>query len=72
MVFLVLLCLALAVLLGGGYYAYRVAFWSPQAGREDLPVHKGSMSPTFLKLPGCCKPSSTGPVSSCPSRPTTA
>ena len=41
MVFLVLLCLALAVLLGGGYYAYRVAFWSPKKGREDLPVHKG-------------------------------
>ena len=41
MVILVLLCLVLAVLLGGGYYAYRVAFWSPQKGREDLPVHKG-------------------------------
>lgn len=41
MVFLVLLCLLLAVLLGGGYYAYRVAFWSPKQGREDLPVHKG-------------------------------
>ena len=41
MVFLVFLCLALAVVFGGGYYAYRVAFWSPKAGREDLPVHKG-------------------------------
>ena len=41
MVFLVVLCLALALLLGGGYYAYRVAFYSPKAGREDLPVHKG-------------------------------
>lgn len=41
MIFLILLCLALAVLLGGGYYAYRVAFWSPGNSREDLPVHKG-------------------------------
>lgn len=41
MVFLVLLCLVLAVLLGGGYYAYRYAFYSPQKGREELPVHKG-------------------------------
>ncbi|MDO5545623.1 MAG: alpha/beta hydrolase [Eubacteriales bacterium] len=41
MVFLVLLCLSLAVLLGGGYYAYRYAFYSPRKGREDLPVHKG-------------------------------
>ena len=41
MVFLVFLCLALAVVFGGGYYAYRVAFRSPKAGREDLPVHKG-------------------------------
>lgn len=41
MIFLVFLCFALAVLLGGGYYAYRIAFWSPKSGREDLPVHKG-------------------------------
>lgn len=41
MVFLILLCVLLAIVLGGGYYAYRVAFWSPRAGREDLPVHKG-------------------------------
>lgn len=41
MVFLILLCLVLAVLLGGGYYAYRVAFWAPMKNREELPVHKG-------------------------------
>ena len=41
MVFLILLCLALAAALGGGYYAYRVAFWSPRKNREELPVHKG-------------------------------
>ena len=41
MVFLVLLCLVLAILLGGGYYAYRYAFYSSPKGREDLPVHKG-------------------------------
>ena len=49
MVFLVLLCLALAVLFGGGYYAYRVAFWSPKAGREDLPVHKGKQYEPHLE-----------------------
>ena len=41
MVFLILLCVLLAIVLGGGYYAYRVAFWSAKKGREDLPVHKG-------------------------------
>ena len=41
MLILVLLCLVLAILLGGGYYAYRYAFFSPKEGREDLPVHKG-------------------------------
>lgn len=41
MFFLVLLCLLLSILFGGGYYAYRVAFYSPKAGRENLPVHKG-------------------------------
>lgn len=41
MLFFILLCLLLGLLLGGGYYAYRYAFYSPKAGREDLPVHKG-------------------------------
>ena len=49
MVFLVVLCLALALLLGGGYYAYRVAFYSPKAGREDLPVHKGKQYEPHLE-----------------------
>lgn len=41
MLILILLCLILALLLGGGYYAYRIAFFSPKEGRGDLPVHKG-------------------------------
>lgn len=49
MVFLMVLCLALALLLGGGYYAYRVAFYSPRAGREDLPVHKGKQYEPHLE-----------------------
>ena len=49
MFFLILLCLVLAVLFGGGYYAYRVAFWSPKAGREDLPVHKGKQYEPHLE-----------------------
>lgn len=48
MVILVLLCLLLAVLLGGGYYAYRIAFWSPRTGREELPVHKGKQYEPYL------------------------
>ena len=36
MLFFILLCLLLGLLLGGGYYAYRYAFYSPKAGREDL------------------------------------
>ena len=41
MIFLVLLCLLLAVILGGGYYAYRIAFYSPQKGRDLIPAHRG-------------------------------
>lgn len=41
MFILIALCVLLALLLGGGYYAYRYAFYSPKEGREDLPVHRG-------------------------------
>lgn len=37
MVFLVLLCLVLAVVFGGAYYAYRLAFYAPKNGRDQLP-----------------------------------
>ena len=36
MLLLILLCLLVAVVLGGSYYAYRVAFYSPMKGREDV------------------------------------
>lgn len=36
MVVLVLLCLLAAVGLGGAFYAYRMAFYSPQEGRDEL------------------------------------
>lgn len=35
--FLILLCLIVAILLGGGYYAYRVGFYSPKKGRNKIP-----------------------------------
>lgn len=41
MTILLILCILLAVLLGGSYYAYRVAFFSPQKGRERIPEYKG-------------------------------
>lgn len=50
MVILVLLCLFLAALLGGGYYAYRIAFWSSKTGREELPVHKGKQYEPYLDV----------------------
>lgn len=37
----VLLFLILAVFLGGGYYAYRYAFFTPKKGREVLPACEG-------------------------------
>lgn len=43
-----LVCLLLAVLFGGGYYAYRYAFYAPMKGREDIPVHKGKQYEPYL------------------------
>ena len=34
---LLLLCVILAILLGGGYYAYRIAFYSPLKNRDQVP-----------------------------------
>lgn len=39
---ILLLCVVLAVVLGGAYYAYRIAFFSPKKGREDIPFANGS------------------------------
>lgn len=36
-----ILCLVLAVLFGGAYYAYRVAFYSPMTGRDKIPTVSG-------------------------------
>jgi len=41
MYLLVLLCLLAAVFLGGAYYAYRVAFYSPMKGRDQVKPIKG-------------------------------
>lgn len=41
MAFLVLILLILAAALGGGYYAYRYAFFSPKKGRDKLPACDG-------------------------------
>lgn len=40
MIILILLCIVLAVMLGGAYYAYRIAFYSPKKGRGKIPVHR--------------------------------
>lgn len=41
MILLILLCIFLAILLGGSYYAYRIAFYSPMKGRDRIPSPKG-------------------------------
>ena len=41
MFFLVFLCLLAAIGLGGAYYAYRVAFYSPMEGRDQIKSIKG-------------------------------
>ena len=42
MLFLILLCILLAALFGGAYYAYRIAFFSPMKGRDRVPSPKES------------------------------
>lgn len=41
MILLILLCVFLAVLFGGAYYCYRIAFFSPMKGRDRIPSPKG-------------------------------
>lgn len=41
MILLLILCVLLAIVLGGSWYAYRVAFFSPKKGRDRIPVHNG-------------------------------
>ena len=41
MIYLLILCVLLAVVLGGGYYAYRVAFFSPKKNRNRIPSTSG-------------------------------
>lgn len=41
MILLVIVCIVLAIVLGGSYYAYRVAFFSPKKDRERIPAHSG-------------------------------
>lgn len=48
MILLLIVCLLLAVLLGGGLYAYRYAFYVPKAGRDEIPVHKGKQYEPYL------------------------
>ena len=37
MLILLILCILLLILLGGSFYAYRIAFFSPNKGRETIP-----------------------------------
>lgn len=41
MYFLIILCLLAAIGLGGAYYAYRAAFYSPMKGRDQIKPIKG-------------------------------
>ena len=47
MIWIFLLCIVLAVLLGGGYYAYRIAFYSSMTNREKLPSAEGTQYEPF-------------------------
>lgn len=54
----ILICILLAVVLGGAYYSYRIAFYSPQKDREIIPeikgeqyeVHKTALRDMFYNL----------------------
>jgi len=41
MPYILLLCAIVAVILGGAYYAYRIAFFSPKKGRDAIPSATG-------------------------------
>lgn len=48
MAVILLTCLVLGVFLGGGYCAYRYAFYAPKKGREILPELKGRQYAPYL------------------------
>ena len=46
MILYILVCLVLAVLIGGAYYAYRISFYSPMEGRDTIkPVTNPNYEP---------------------------
>lgn len=49
MIWIILLCIVLTILLGGGYYAYRIAFFSPMKGRDSTPTVKGKQYDPYRK-----------------------
>ena len=46
----ILVCVVLAVVFGGAYYAYRMAFYSPNKNREEIPEIKGKEYEPFKPL----------------------
>lgn len=49
MIFLLLLCLVAAVVLGGAYYAYRIAFFSSSKNRERVSPIRGPLYEPYLE-----------------------
>ncbi len=53
-----IICICIAVILGGAYYSYRIAFYSPNKDREKIPevtgaqyeVHKAAIADLFREL----------------------
>lgn len=58
MILILIICIALLVLLGGSYYAYRIAFYSPKKNRDRIPStggpqydpYRGEMKRIFHQL----------------------
>ncbi|MGM9589235.1 MAG: alpha/beta hydrolase [Faecousia sp.] len=50
MIVYALVCLILAVVFGGSYYAYRMAFYSPTVDREKIPEVKGLVYQPYKAL----------------------
>ena len=50
MIFLLILLL-LALVFGGGFYAYRIAFYNPPADPDKAPNMDGSVAPTPYSTP---------------------
>lgn len=50
MIVYALVCLILAVVFGGSYYAYRMAFYSPTVDREKIPEVKGPVYQPYEAL----------------------